>query len=205
MRESIQFDVAEKTITVRERMHMNVLYSEQQNLFDEPGYMQYMVPMSAQTPTQYSLINGWNFADEESKKNMMGCSWEVRAEGSTWQDLPVEEWVNITTLGTLNPSDLQLQYRFKMSDGEWTDWIDFKYTGMVDEAIRRPLVSRRDKARLEVKVKPPFEDRGSSYETDFGYPNIVVPIFFDGLWNQDIVDRLREVGEEEVDKLLALI
>lgn len=49
----------------------NALYSYLQDTFDELGQMDDMVPMSAQTPTEYSLINGW-FIDEVSIKYLNG-------------------------------------------------------------------------------------------------------------------------------------
>lgn len=49
----------------------NALYSYVQDTFDELGQMDDMVPMSAQTPTEYSLINGW-FIDEVSIKYLKG-------------------------------------------------------------------------------------------------------------------------------------
>jgi hypothetical protein len=46
---------------------VNKLYSWLQNEFDEQGQMDDEVPMSAQTPTAYTMINGW-FIDDESAK-----------------------------------------------------------------------------------------------------------------------------------------
>lgn len=50
---------------------VNALYSYIQDAFDELGQMDDQVPMSAQTPTEYSLINGW-FIDEVSIKYLRG-------------------------------------------------------------------------------------------------------------------------------------
>ncbi len=47
------------------------LYSWLQNTFDELGQMDDEVPMSAQTPTDYTLTNGW-FVDRESFKYLRG-------------------------------------------------------------------------------------------------------------------------------------
>ncbi len=52
---------------------VNQLYSWLQDTFDEPGYMQYAVPMTAQTPTQYTIVNKW-FFDDESMKALYGGS-----------------------------------------------------------------------------------------------------------------------------------
>lgn len=52
---------------------VNQLYSWLMDTFDEPGYMQYSVPMSAQTPTQYTIINSW-FVDDTTMKTLYGGS-----------------------------------------------------------------------------------------------------------------------------------
>jgi hypothetical protein len=59
---------------------VNELYSWLQDTFDEPGYMQYPVPMSAQTPTQYTIINRW-FIDDQSVKALYGGS--IQTDGWT--------------------------------------------------------------------------------------------------------------------------
>ena len=50
---------------------VNALYSYLQDTFDELGQMDDKVPMSAQTPTDYTLINEW-FIDEVSIKYLTG-------------------------------------------------------------------------------------------------------------------------------------
>jgi hypothetical protein len=52
---------------------VNELYSFLQDTFDEPAQMDDPVPMSAQTPTQYTLINKW-FIDDNSIKALYGGS-----------------------------------------------------------------------------------------------------------------------------------
>jgi hypothetical protein len=59
---------------------VNELYSWLQDTFDEPSYMQYPVPMSAQTPTQYTIINAW-FIDDNSVKALYGGS--IQTDGWT--------------------------------------------------------------------------------------------------------------------------
>ena len=50
---------------------VRALYSFIQNTFDELGQMDDTVPMSAQTPTEFTMINGW-FIDDESTKYLSG-------------------------------------------------------------------------------------------------------------------------------------
>lgn len=64
---------------------VNALYSYLQDTFDELGQMDDKVPMSAQTPTDYTMINEW-FIDEVSVKYLTGGAiktdgW-LRVEGS---------------------------------------------------------------------------------------------------------------------------
>src|SRR3990167_11311939 len=50
---------------------VNALYSYLQDTFDELAQMDDTIPMSAQTPTDYTLINGW-FMDEPSFQFLKG-------------------------------------------------------------------------------------------------------------------------------------
>lgn len=50
---------------------VNELYSWLMDTFDEQAYMDDPTPMSASTPTEYSMINGW-FIDDESIKYLDG-------------------------------------------------------------------------------------------------------------------------------------
>lgn len=49
----------------------NALYSYVMDTFDEQGQMDDDMPMSAQTPTDYTLLNGW-FVDEVSQQGLKG-------------------------------------------------------------------------------------------------------------------------------------
>jgi len=82
IQDDITIDVVDKKITydtafVNDRppsiYTVNQLYSYLQDTFDEPGFLQYEIPMSAQTPTQYTLINQW-FIDDETMKALYGGS-----------------------------------------------------------------------------------------------------------------------------------
>jgi len=50
---------------------VNELYSWLMDQFDNQEYMDDPIPMTAQTPTEYTLVNGW-FIDEESLKFLKG-------------------------------------------------------------------------------------------------------------------------------------
>jgi hypothetical protein len=59
------FNVSKTTYTVRQ------LYSFMQDTFDELVQMDDTVPMSAQTPTEFTMINGW-FIDDDSTQYLSG-------------------------------------------------------------------------------------------------------------------------------------
>ncbi|MFC1654038.1 hypothetical protein ACFL1M_04290 [Patescibacteria group bacterium] len=59
--------ITTKTTTYTSR----ALYSYLQDTFDELGQLDDTVPMSAQTPTEFTLINGW-FIDDETVKFLTG-------------------------------------------------------------------------------------------------------------------------------------
>jgi len=77
---------------------VNELYSWLQDTFDEPAQMDDPIPMSAQTPTQYTLLYPW-FIDNESVKGLYGGSIQTSGwtkSGSTgvtalrYQDTPTD-------------------------------------------------------------------------------------------------------------------
>jgi hypothetical protein len=57
---------------------VNEFYTFIQDEFDEPGRLQYSVPISAQTPSQYRLEDAW-FIDDESPKSLYGGSLDSAA------------------------------------------------------------------------------------------------------------------------------
>lgn len=70
---------------------VNALYSYLQDTFDELGQMDDTVPMSAQTPTEYTLTNEW-FIDEESIQYLNGGaiqtgSWTRNDTGDAGADI----------------------------------------------------------------------------------------------------------------------
>lgn len=62
---AINIDYVNKRITVDSLMTVNALYSSLMDTFDEQGAMDDTIPMSAQTPTAYTMINEW-FIDDVS-------------------------------------------------------------------------------------------------------------------------------------------
>lgn len=71
---------------------VNELYSWLMDLFDDAGQMDDEVPMSAQTPTAYTLINGWTIPD---------ASYQFLNGGAVTDVANSALWANIYTLGTI--------------------------------------------------------------------------------------------------------
>lgn len=78
------------------RVTVNALYSALMDLADDAGFMDDTVPMSAQTPTEYTLINGWAFAADADVQWLYGGSVVVQ-KATTDRDV----WANFYTLGTI--------------------------------------------------------------------------------------------------------
>ena len=97
---------------------VNELYKYLQDTFDEPSFMQYSVPMSAQTPTQYTLINGW-FMDDNTMKSLYGGS--IQTSGWTYVSSPA---AGIT----------QLRYTTGSSDAPTGADIGVTLTGLTSTA-----------------------------------------------------------------------
>lgn len=94
-----QYDTSTKQIkhnTGTARITVNALYSEIMDEFDNAGQMDDLVPMSAQTPTEYTLINGWTFSADSDLGYLYGGSIVVQ-KATTDRDV----WANFYTLGTI--------------------------------------------------------------------------------------------------------
>jgi hypothetical protein len=78
------------------RYTVNALYSWLMDLFDDASQMDDTVPMSAQTPTEYTLINGWTFDSDSDLGYLYGGSIVVQ-KATTDRDV----WANFYTLGTI--------------------------------------------------------------------------------------------------------
>lgn len=78
------------------RYHVNALYSWLMDLFDDAAQMDDPVPMSAQTPVEYTFINGWTFGSDADLGYLYGGSIVVE-RAVTNRDV----WANFYTLGTI--------------------------------------------------------------------------------------------------------
>lgn len=104
-----QYDTSTKQIkhnTGSTRITVNALYSEVMDEFDNSGLMDDTVPMSAQTPTEYTLINGWTFSADTDLGYLYGGSIVVQKATS---DRDV--WANFYTLGTIESDGVVYWYQ----------------------------------------------------------------------------------------------
>lgn len=118
---------------------VNELYSWLQDTFDEPSYLVYPVPMSAQTPTQYTLINGW-YMDDQSMKALYGGS--IQTSG----------WTKTATNGVT-----QLRWQTGSSDAPEVGDVGVILTGGTSGATGRLLAV--DTTRLVAWVRNTNSDQ----------------------------------------------
>jgi hypothetical protein len=88
------------------RVSVNALYSALMDLADDAGFMDSSVPMSAQTPVEYTLINGWEFNSDADLGWLFGGSIVVQ-KATTNRDV----WANFYTLGTIESDAVMYLYQ----------------------------------------------------------------------------------------------
>lgn len=69
-------------------------YSELMDLFDDAGQMDDQVPMSAQTPKEFKLINGWDLSAD--------TDYQYLYEGSIIDEATGDVWASFYSIGTIN-------------------------------------------------------------------------------------------------------
>src|SRR5574343_1803184 len=104
-----QYDESTKKLkhnTGSTRVTVNALYSALMDLADDAGFMDSTVPMSAQTPVEYTLINGWTFDSDADLGYLYGGSIVVE-KATTDKDV----WANFYTLGTIESDAVMYLYQ----------------------------------------------------------------------------------------------
>jgi hypothetical protein len=92
----------------------NALYSWLMEVFAGSSYMSFDVPMSAQTPTAYSMINSWTFNADSDLQYVNGGAITVNPGAS--QDL----WANIYTIGSIvTPTTVYVAQNGTVITGYW--------------------------------------------------------------------------------------
>lgn len=101
---------------------------------DDNNLVKFPIPMLAITTEQFELINGWDFSG--SSADVSASQWLVRDGG--WAVVSssgdnMQEWMNITTLGTFDNSSTDLAYYYQTSGG---DIPDIQLTGEINQPIQ---------------------------------------------------------------------
>ena len=122
------------------------LYSWLMDVFDDASQMDDDVPMSAQTPTEFSLINGWSIP---------AASYPYLKGGAITDTTADDLWVNVYTLGGIVSG---AQVYVIQNDSEITPWWS---TGHIDILVRvKQAGAEVDNGVLLVMIR----DLGSTYD-----------------------------------------
>lgn len=109
---------------------LQALYSFlKQQWKDNANLPMFKFPMEAITPSQFELINGWDFIDQTTKNFIRDGGWALKSsDGAN----VYEEWVNIQTLGVFD-EDTDQAYYIHTADGTPTDFV---FPGVVNQAVQ---------------------------------------------------------------------
>lgn len=116
---------------------VNELYSALQDLFDDSAQMDDRVPMTAQTPTDYTMVNGW-FIDDTSVENLTGGTIQT----SGWATDEVVEFEYTDTSGFAG-SDIGLLVT-EGASGDTGTLLDYNDVTTTQHAWVRPDVPGAD-------------------------------------------------------------
>lgn len=88
----ISYNTTNKTITVDATTTLRAVYSDSMSVFDDSGYMDDQIPLRADTPTLFTLINGWTFT---------AGSIQYLTSAALQDDAGNNIWTNVQTLGSI--------------------------------------------------------------------------------------------------------
>ena len=95
----------------------------------DPELIKYPFPFVAITAEQFEVFNGWNFSSGQTVNYIKDGGWAVKDNvGSS-----IEEYMNLTTLGSFDNPNSDTAYYQQSSDGEG---ISSVYPGPVNQAIK---------------------------------------------------------------------
>lgn len=122
------------------------LYSWLMDVFDDAGQMDDTIPMDAQTPTAFRLINGWSIP---------AASYPYLKGGAITDTTANDLWANVYTLGSIVAG---AQIYIIQNDAELTPWWS---TGHIDILVRvKQAGAEIDNGVLLVMIR----DLGSTYD-----------------------------------------
>jgi hypothetical protein len=95
---------------------------------DDNALPMFDFPMVSITNEQFELSNGWDFGDTTTKNLIRDGGWSLVSGGTS-----VEEYMNITTLGSFDDSAVDQAYYLQVAAGTPTDVV---LSGEVNQAIQ---------------------------------------------------------------------
>lgn len=133
----VNFDTTGKTIQLVEAGNLGVTGVTLQAVYSfckeewkaDANLIKFPFPFIAITAEQFELISGWDWKDQGSKNLVRDGGWALKDTGSTTQ----EEWMNLTTLGSFDNSNVDTAYYQQSTNGTAVDTV---YTGEVNQAIQ---------------------------------------------------------------------
>lgn len=111
-------------------------------------------PFISITRNQFDLVNNWNFKNYETQTMVRDAGWSVQTGSAN--NVPLEEWAGIVTLGSLGSTD---QVYFQQSQST-EPAVNFDMKGPVNQAIKLyqsgnigdTLVNKKGHTQLFVRV-----------------------------------------------------
>jgi len=89
---ALSYNYSTKVITVDATATLRAIYSDIQENFDDSGQMDDLIPLRADTPTLFTLINGWTFSSG---------SIQYITSAALQDDAGDNIWTNVQTLGSI--------------------------------------------------------------------------------------------------------
>ena len=67
----ISYNYTTKTISVDSSTSVRAVYSDSMNVFAQAAQMDDLIPLRADTPTLFTLINGWTFTAGSMRQSLV--------------------------------------------------------------------------------------------------------------------------------------
>lgn len=136
---NIFIDVTGQTITMAqysgltsEGVTLQAVYSYlKEEWKDDNALPKFDFPMVSITNEQFELKDGWNFGDTTTKNLIRDGGWSLVSGGTS-----VEQYMNITTLGTFESSSTDQAYYLQLAEISGGTPTDIVLSGEVNQAIQ---------------------------------------------------------------------
>lgn len=96
---AVSYNYSTKVITVDAAATLNAVYSDSMNVFDDAGQMDDLIPLRADTPDLYTLINSWTFS--AGSIQYLTTTDPTKNVGALQDATGDNVWTNVKTLGSI--------------------------------------------------------------------------------------------------------